>query len=222
VRHPLIVALVVGFLALSCSSGEPDRSNSPQSGVTSSASSASPTTSLIPKPGWSRFAVEGFELALPARFKGGDIDEALDAIADGEGRIVEQARQSLEVIRELAAFRLFTFDAEADPGDYVTNVSVLAVPMLDPSAAGLLRVAKRQYAELAGFTVVDAEVVFLGEREVAHLIVDSAFPFGTVRQFHYYLPGLVGTWLVNYAALASDASEWRPIFEESASTIRLT
>ena len=48
------------------------------------------------------------------------------------------------------------------------------------------------------------------------------FAFGRVRQFHYYVPDGFGAWFVNDAALASEAEEWRPIFDESAATIRLT
>jgi hypothetical protein len=155
VRLFAAAALAFGSLALTCASDEANESRS--------ASFSGPTVTLSRtlEPGWTRFAVDGLEVALPDRFDGGDVDEDLDSLEEAKAKIVDQARGSLDVIRELDAFRLFAFDAEAGPGDYVTNVSVLAIPMIDATTTELLTTAKERYVELEGFTVVHGEVMSL-------------------------------------------------------------
>jgi hypothetical protein len=211
--------LLSALVPAACSEATPDRTTeTAEPSVTGAAE-----TTL--QSGWSRFAIDGFEFGLPERFEGGDILALTRALeeAGGQAGVSQQVRAGITAIRQNDAIELYAFDGEAASDSYATNVTVLKAPALGGTAEQQLRQVTAYYeTEVTGLTIVEGRVLDVAGRATAHLIIDSEFPFGTVRQFHYYVPEGDTIWFVNYAAAAAEARDWQPVIEESAATILVT
>lgn len=169
--------------------------------------------------GWERFAASGIEVWLPSSYEGGEPSKGdLDAIVDAL-KLTGRSDFASYVEAVKSAFVLLMIDN--DLANVGASVSVAKAPA--PSALGLEAIVEANIRQLpAGVVIMERRPYTLGNRPAVRLALEIDADFGTVSEFLYVFKSVNAYWVVVYAAPKSAFERNIPIFEESASRLRIS
>ncbi len=209
----LFTIVLLGGMALACS-----LSNSVRSLVSSSETSALPTSTPIP--GWNKFEGEGIEIWLPGSYVGGDLSHDLDLILNNLRTLGPEFEAIIQLIEQNPElFLIFVTDSNVGISGSLTNVNITTEEILST-------IDLDTYIDLAvnhfpsQFNILERKIVNLGDYKAGRLLVEFQVSGIDGKELLYIIKDETTVWILTYATGKVEFAERLKEFELSALTFR--